>query len=131
MSTFKSFEEIDAWQKARIFTREIYKICRHGLLAQDYDLRSQIKRASVSIMSNIAEGFERGGSKEFKQFLAVSKGSAGEVKSHLYVALDQEFIDKEKFDHLAEMIDEISRMLGGLIRYLNKTKIKGTKYKEN
>ena len=89
MATFERFEDIEAWQKARELTREIYRVSRQGEFARDFDLRSQIRRAAVSIMSNIAEGFERDGVKEFSQFLSTSTGSAGEVASDLYVALDQ------------------------------------------
>jgi four helix bundle protein len=92
MATFKRFEEIGAWQKSRELTREIYKITAAGRFGRDYGLRDQIRRASVSIMSNIAEGFERSGSGEFGQFLSTAKGSAGEVRSQLYVALDQEYL---------------------------------------
>ncbi len=80
-------------------------------------------------MSNIAEGFERGGKKEFVQFLSIAKGSAGEVKSNLYIALDQKYIDKETFDRLQSLSDEIIRMIGGLLVYLCRSTIKGHKYK--
>lgn len=98
MAKINSFEEIHAWQKARELTREIYKISNDGSFGKDYGLRDQIRRASVSIVSNIAEGFERNGSKEFKQFLSISKGSAGEVRAQLYIALDLEYITKEEFE---------------------------------
>ncbi len=92
MNTIKRFEDIIAWQKAREMTREIYTCTRAGAFTKDFGLRSQIQRASVSTMANIAEGFDRGGDKEFIQFLSNSKGSSGEVKSHLYVALDQGYV---------------------------------------
>lgn len=129
MGTFQTFEEIGAWQKARELTREIYSISSRGSFSKDFGLRDQIRRASVSIMSNIAEGFERGGRGEFIQFLSMAKGSAGEVKSHLCVALDQNYINKEAFDRLFALATETGRMIGGLMNYLSKTKIKGTKYK--
>ena len=91
MATFKTFEEISAWQKARELTKEVYKVTTHGAFGRDYGLRDQIRRASVSIMSNVAEGFERSGTGEFGHFLSTAKGSAGEVRSQLYVALDQEY----------------------------------------
>jgi four helix bundle protein len=81
-------------------------------------------------MSNIAEGFERSGSGEFAQFLAISKGSAGEVKSHLYVAIDQEYIDEKTFDRLIMSASEVSKMVGGLMTYLRTSKVKGIKYKK-
>jgi four helix bundle protein len=86
MATFTRFEQIGAWQKARQLVKELYEITGRGTFARDYDLRNQTRRASVSIMSNIAEGFERSGTGEFNQFLSTAKGSAGEVRSQLYVA---------------------------------------------
>ena len=88
MASFKTFEEIDAWQKSRELTKQIYTLTSSGAFGRDYGLKDQIRRSAVSIMSNIAEGFERSGTGEFTQFLAIAKGSAGEVRSQLYVALD-------------------------------------------
>ncbi len=129
MATFQSFEDIEAWQKARQLTKEIYEVSNKNLFARDFGLRDQIRRASSSIMSNIAEGFERGGKKEFIQFLSIAKGSAGEVKSHLYIALDQNYINKNSFDKLFSLTDEIVRMVGALLAYLSKSNLKGRKYK--
>ena len=92
MASFKTFEEIDACQKSRELTKQVYRITAEGSFARDYGLKDQIRRAAVSIMSNIAEGFERSGTGEFTQFLATAKGSAGEVRSQLYVALDQGYL---------------------------------------
>jgi four helix bundle protein len=131
MSTFQSFEEIEAWQKARGLTREIYEISNQGLFSKDFGLRDQIRRASVSIMANIAEGFERSGTGEFVQFLAIAKGSAGEVKTHLYVAFDQGYISKETFERLFVLSAETGRLIGGLMNYLRKSQLKGSKYKVN
>ncbi len=129
MTTFNSFEEIEVWQKARELTRQIYELSIKSLLAKDFGLRDQIRRARISVMSNIAEGFERSGTGEFLQFLAVAKGSIGEVRTHLYIALDQGYLDKATFDQLSNQTREISRMIGGLMNYLKRTKLKGTKYK--
>jgi len=129
VATFESFEDIEAWQKGRELTREIYAISHHGPFAKDFGLRDQIRRACVSIISNIAEGFERGGTREFLQFLAIAKGSSGEVRSQLYVALDQGYIAKEAFDRLAALTTETGRLIGGLMNYLRKTDIRGTKYR--
>jgi four helix bundle protein len=96
----RKFEDIEAWRVARCLTKEIYTITSRGEFSKDFGLREQIRRASVSIMSNIAEGFERDGNKEFKQFLSTAKGSAGEVKSQLYIALDVGFISDEEFNVL-------------------------------
>jgi four helix bundle protein len=129
MTTFKAFEDIEAWQKARNLTREIYVVSNLGSFSKDYGLRDQIRRAGVSIMSNIAEGFERGGTREFIQFLSMAKGSSGEVRSQLYVAVDQGYIDKDTFEQLFKLATETSRMIGGLMNYLRKSKLKGSKYK--
>jgi len=127
MSGIGCFEDIEVWQKARELTREIYVLSNEGLFARDFGLRDQIRRASVSIMSNIAEGFERGSNKEFIQYLYIAKGSAGEVRAQLYVALDQIYINQAKFNLLKTNATEISRMLSGLINYLNKSSFKGEK----
>lgn len=131
MAKFTSFEDIDAWQKARALTRCIYRISGQGEFARDFGLKDQIRRASTSIMSNIAEGFERGGNKEFVQFLATAKGSGGEVRSLLYVALDAEFIAQETFDDLHAKVTEVSRMLGGLMKYLANSELRGTKFQHS
>lgn len=129
MGTFKSFEEIEAWQKARELVREIYRVSKNDVFSKDFPLRDQIRRAGISILSNIAEGLERGGTKEFFQFLAIAKGSTGEVRSQLYIAFDQEYITKIEFDRLQSLSLEVSRMIAGLMSYLKKTNIKGSKYK--
>ena len=118
MASFKSFEEIIAWQKARILTKEIYLTTNKGKFEKDYGLKDQFRRASVSVMANIAEGFERRGDKEFVRFLNISKGSLAEVKSHAYVALDVEYIDEKIFNDFVLKIDEIAMLLSGLIKYL-------------
>ena len=129
MSSFKSFEEIESWQKARELTRKVYAVSNQGAFTKDFGLRDQIRRASVSIMSNIAEGFERDGNREFLQFLTVAKGSSGEVRAQLYIALDQDYIDKNTFETLSAISIEIGRLLGGLMNYLRETDLKGKKFK--
>jgi len=131
VGTFQSFEEIEAWQRARELTREIYTISAQGMFSKDFGLRDQIRKASVSIMSNIAEGFDRGGTNEFLQFLSIAKGSAGEIRSHLCVAHDQGYIDQETFERISAQAAEIGRMIGRLMSYLRRTKIRGAKYKSN
>ena len=131
MATFTTFEQIGAWQKARQLVKELYKITARGAFGRDYDLKNQITRASVSIMSNIAEGFERSGTGEFNQFLSMAKGSAGEVRSQLYVALDQEYLTPAVFENLMKQTTDISRMIGGLMTYLRSSGIKGTKFKKS
>jgi four helix bundle protein len=114
MAAFRKFEDILAWQKARQATRLIYLETVKGDFAKDYDLRSQIRRASISIMANIAEGFGRHSDKEFANFINIAHGSATEVQSHLYVALDLGYITKENFDILYDLMSEICRMLFAL-----------------
>jgi len=128
MATIQKFEDIDAWQKARELTKTIYVLTNDGQFARDFGLRDQIRRASVSIMSNIAEGFGRGGNKEFIQFLSTAKGSASEVQAQLYVALDANHINDEQFQSLYALAQSTGNMIGGLIRYLKKSEIKGIKY---
>jgi four helix bundle protein len=88
----KNFEDLEIWKEARCLTREIYQLTRDTKFSKDFGLNSQIQRAAISIMSNIAEGFERGGNQEFTQFLYIAKGSCGEVRSQLYVAVDQSYV---------------------------------------
>jgi four helix bundle protein len=129
MATIERYEDIRGWQRARELTKFVYAITKQRAFARDFSLKDQIRRAAVSIMSNIAEGFERGGRAEFVQFLSIAKSSAGEVQSQLYVALDQEYIVPEQFDEGYKLCDETMRLIGGFIAYLRKSPIKGTKYK--
>jgi four helix bundle protein len=110
----KRFEDLIAWQKARVLTAEIYQITRLGEFARDFGLSGQIQKASVSIMSNIAEGFERGGRGEFHQFLSIAKGSTAEVRSQLYVALDVGYIESSVFQRVMKLAEEVGRIVGGL-----------------
>ena len=128
MAKIERFEDIKAWQKARDLNKEIYRISNHHLFNKDYGLRDQIRRASISVLSNIAEGFERNGSKEFRQFLSIAKGSAGEVRAQLYVAFDLQYITKEEFETLNVFVTELSKMISGLINYLNISELKGAKF---
>ncbi|HWB64904.1 MAG TPA: four helix bundle protein [Chitinophagales bacterium] len=130
MATITKFEDLDVWKKARELATRVYSITSKGKFARDYRFRDQINAAAGSVMDNIAEGFDRGGRNEFVNFLGFSKGSAGEVKSQLYRALDNEYISKETFDDLYKLADDIGKLNGGLITYLNKSTVKGTKYKE-
>ncbi len=129
MATFKKFEEIECWKKARELTRRVYEVSGKGNFAKDFGLKDQIRRAAVSIMSNIAEGHDRSGTGEFVQFLANAKGSAGEVRCQLYVALDQGYLNEKDFHELADPATETGRMIAGLMNYLRGSGYKGTKYK--
>ena len=129
MATFQRFEDVIAWQKARILCKLINGYTLKSLFSRDFKLVSQIKGSSGSAMDNIAEGFERGGNKEFIQFLFISKGSAGETRSQLYRALDNEFISEEEFQKAYNLAEEVSKLVAGLINHLKSSEIKGDKYK--
>jgi four helix bundle protein len=129
MSGFRRFEDIEAWQRGRELARLIYGASATGPLARDFGLRDQLRRASVSIVSNIAEGFERGGTTEFRQFLSIAKGSAGEVKAELYVALDASYISQAQFDEMYALATEAGRMIGGLMRHLSQSEVRGPKFR--
>ena len=118
MSKIERFEDIKAWQQARSLVKEVYQATGEGKFAKDFSLKDQSRRAAVSIISNIAEGFSRQTDKEFVQFLHIAKGSTSEVKSQLYVALDLRYISQEGFDNLYKQADEVGRLIFGFIRYL-------------
>lgn len=128
MAAIHSFEDIEAWKKARVLTREVYIATREGPACRDFRYIDQIRAASCSIMSNIAEGFERGGNAEFRQFLYTAKGSAGEVRSQLYVAFDVGYLNEENFKRLMNLSLEIIRLIAGFIRYLQQTELRGAKF---
>jgi len=110
----RKFEDLIAWQKARALTREIYHVTSTGAFAKDFGLREQIRRASVSVMSNLAEGFERGGRIEFHRFLNIAKASCAELRSQLYVASDVEYLEHQTFSRLLSQAQEVARIIGGL-----------------
>ncbi|HDY89964.1 MAG TPA: four helix bundle protein [bacterium] len=129
MADIKKFEDIEIWQKSREFTRMIYAISSTENFNKDFGLRDQMRRASVSVLSNISEGFERGGNKEFIHFLSIAKGSCGEIRAQLYVALDQNYIDENDFKCILEKACTLSKMISGFIKYLKDSPLKGNKYK--
>ena len=108
------FEELIAWQKARELTSQIYSLTNKGDFARDYGLRDQVRRAAVSVMPNLAEGFDRGGRAEFHQFLVIAKASCAEVRSQLYVALDVGYVSQSEFDRAIGMAEEVAKIIGGL-----------------
>ena len=121
---------MDVWQLARELNVKITPILDKLNEAKNYDLKSQLDRSAGSVMDNISEGFERDGNREFIQFLAISKGSLGEVRSQLYRTLDRKFIEKEKHDLLQEECLLLAGKLGKFIMYLNNSEIKGNKFKK-
>lgn len=126
----KYFEDLDVWRDARSLTNAVYGATAESGFAKDFGLRDQIRRAAVSVMSNIAEGFERGGNQEFMQFLYIAKGSCGEVRSQLYVAKDQGYLTDERFRHLHVACKRLSIMISSLIDYLKGSGMKGAKFKK-
>ena len=129
MASIRRFEDIEAWKLARSLTNRIYDVTSKAEFSRDYGLRDQIRRASISIVSNIAEGYERDGDREFLQFLFIAKGSCGEVRAQLYLANDRAYISAEEFSELSSDALRLSRVLSGLIRYLRQSEITGKKYK--
>src|ERR1035437_4784594 len=115
MAKIERFEDMLSWQKARELTRYVYKVSKQGDFVKDFELRGQIRDASISIMSNIAEGFERGGDKEFSQFLSIAKGSCGEVRAQLYAALDEKYLTTEQFKDICDRCVEVSRLISGFM----------------
>lgn len=131
MATIKRFEDLKCWQEARELCQSIYKSIIDNDAIKDNSLKNQINSASGSIMDNIAEGFGRDGNKEFRQFLTIAKGSCAETRSQVYRALDRRYINSEKFDKLAKQSDKIEKMISGLIKYINNSGYKGTKFMED
>jgi four helix bundle protein len=127
MGNIKRFEDLEVWQKARELANAIYYETQKGSFSKDFSLRDQINKSAGSIMDNIAEGFERGGTKEFLQFLSIAKASCAEVRSQLYRAKDRNHLD-ESFEMLLDRAAEISKQLAGFIKYLRSSEMRGSKY---
>jgi four helix bundle protein len=118
MPTITRFEDIEAWQTARQLTRRIYEVSANGAFARDFGLKDQIRRAAVSVMSNIAEGFESLTQAIFIRYLGYAKASAGEVRAQLYTAIDVGHLDQTQFDELYDLADKTSRQISRFISYL-------------
>lgn len=131
MATIKRFENLEIWQEARRLSKEVIRLAKHSELKNDFRLRDQIIDSSGSVMDNIAEGFERDGNIEFRQFLSTSKASAGETRSQIYRLYDNDYIDEEEMSRLTTEYETLSRRIANFILYLNKKDFKGTKFKEN
>ena len=129
MASYKRFEDLPIWQEARDFSKKVFWASKEGEFSKEFRLCSQIRASSGSIMDNIAEGFERNGNGEFKQFLYVAKGSCGETRSQLYRAFDYGFLPEEDFVALRSQSEEISKSISSFIDYLQSSEIKGAKYK--
>ncbi len=131
MATFKRFEDIEAWQKARELCKEINSYINNQNFSKDFGLISQIRNSSGSVMDNIAEGFDREGKKEFSQFLSIAKASCGETQSQLYRALDNGYITEVEFQKTYQSANETKAKITGLMNYLRTSEIKGIKFKSN
>ena len=118
MPTIIRFEEIEAWKTARELTRMVYSLTEQGSFARDYGLKNQIQRAAVSVMSNIAEGFESRTQAQFLDYLGHAKASAGEVRCQLYVALDLQYMPEEQFNKVFDLADKSSRQIARFMNYL-------------
>ncbi len=129
MARIETLEQLACWQKGRDLTKSVYQVTRGGEFAKDYALRDQIRRACISVTSNIAEGFERGGDKEFHQFLSQAKGSCGEVRSQLYVALDEAYVAEAQFEPIKTLAIETSRAIAGMMGYLTRSQLRGSKFR--
>jgi len=130
MATIQKFEDLKVWQKARELSQKIYPFTFQEPICSDFRFKDQIRGSAGSIMDNIAEGFERSSKLEFINSLTIAKGEAGELKSQLYRGLDNNYFPKELFETLYNLVDEITKMITSLILYLNKSKIKGQKFKD-
>ncbi len=120
----KRFEDLEVWQLSRILVKRLYELTRNGRFSRDFGLADQIQRSGISVMANIAEGFERRSNREFIQFLSIAKGSCGEVRSHLYIALDVGYIDVSEFNECYELAEQISKSLSGFMKYLKSSATK-------
>jgi four helix bundle protein len=129
MATIERFEQIISWQEARVLNKNLGNLIDDSRFKRNFRLISQIEGSAGSIMDNIAEGFERGGNKEFVQFLYIAKGSCGELRSQLYRALDRDYITQKEFDNLSVHAMKISSLIQKFINYLEKSPTKGVKYK--
>jgi four helix bundle protein len=118
MSTLREFEQIEAWQKAHTLTPAVYRLSKEGRFSRDFALRDDVRRTAVSVMNNIAEGFERGSTAEFLQFLRYAEASAGELKSQLYVALDEGYLSPVDFEAVAQQIEGTKGLIAGFSKYL-------------
>jgi len=128
MVSFERFEDLDIWKLSKDVAKQVYDVTSTGKFSQDYVLRGQVRRAVVSIFSNITEGFERKGNKEFLQFLSIAKASCGEVRAQLIFANDRDYISSKQYEALVKNLVSLSSQIGGFIKYLRQSDLKGMKF---
>jgi four helix bundle protein len=131
MATIKRFEDLEIWQMARQLCKEIFELTLRDNFIKDYSLKDQIRGSSGSIMDNIAEGFERGGNKEFKQFLSIAKGSCGETRSQLYRSFDRHYLTKDELKEYLEKTYQLGKKISNMMSYLSHTSYRGQKFKDD
>jgi four helix bundle protein len=131
MATIKKFEDLEVWKLARVLNLKMANLLEEMKETKNFELRNQLDRSCGSVMDNIAEGFERDGNREFIQFLAISKGSLGEVRSQLYRSLDRKLLDQEEFEKINNDCLLLAGKIANFITYLRKSEIKGNKFKQN
>lgn len=127
----ESFEDLKAWRGSRELVKKVYSLTKKKGFAKDFGLVDQIRRAAISVVSNISEGFERGSNREFIQFLYVAKASCGELRAQLIIAYDQDYIDQKELYEINNLAKCVAGMLGSLINYLKRSKIKGSKFRQD
>ncbi len=130
MNKIRSFEDLEVWQEARELSKIIFQLTLELPFSNDFKFKNQIKSSSGSIMDNIAEGFERGGNNEFKQFLSIAKGSCGETRSQIYRAFDYEYISQVEMDELLKRCITLSKKISSFITYLNSSEYRGSKFRQ-
>ncbi|MGB5941641.1 MAG: four helix bundle protein [Leeuwenhoekiella sp.] len=130
MGKVERFEDLEIWSEARRLSKEMITLSKSTPLGQNFRLRDQVLASSGSVMDNIAEGFERNGNKEFRQFLSIAKASAGESRSQLYRVFDYGYISDEELKTLVNEAENLSKQISNFIKYLNKTSFKGSKFQK-
>jgi four helix bundle protein len=131
MATIKRFEDLEIWQLARQLCKEIFELTLRENFTKDFSLKDQIRASSGSIMDNIAEGFEKGGTREFKQFLSVAKGSCGETRSQLYRFFDRLYITEDEINKYLEKTYQLAKKISNMMSYLSHTGYRGQKFKDD